>query len=126
MKYVITEATNFLRVFQLPSVFPEGFCFGGAKPCFFHLTDWFNAFDPMQLWDKKSIEYDEHDPEYLKHIEELRQWIMQKKYFSPVSTYLIVTDYGHAFIVNPETRAALLQKQYNEIKSQINNKGVGQ
>jgi hypothetical protein len=50
MKLIITEATNFLRVFRLPNNFPSGYCFGGGYPVTMQLVDWFNAFPQEDFW----------------------------------------------------------------------------
>lgn len=111
----ITDATNFLRVFQLPDELPEGYCFGGGCPSEFVMVDWFNAFT------ENGLEFDGNEPEYTKHIDELRDFIKEKRYFSPDHTYMVLTDYGDIFLVNPEKRPLELQKQYDEIRQRQKN-----
>lgn len=112
MKWKITYITNFLRLFRLPKVFPSDYCFGGGHPTTFVLVDWFNPFPEQDFWGDKTKEFDKSDAKYLKHIEELKDFIKEKKYFNPKYTYLVLTDYGDVFLVNPEERMDELQKQY--------------
>ena len=115
----ITESTNFLRVFRLPNEYPSDYCFGGGHPVTMQLVDWFNAYDQTALWGKESKEFTE--TEYAEHVETLRGFIREKKYFKsyPTSTFLVVTDYGDSFIVNPETRRNDLQKQMDELNKKF-------
>jgi len=113
MKFKVTDATNFLRVFCVPSIFPSGYCFDGGHVVPFVMVDWFNALDPMA---ELPIEFRNTDEWYLKHIEKLKTFIKGKKYFNPKLTYMILTDYGDVFLVNPELRAEKLQKQMDELK----------
>lgn len=114
MKYTITEATNFLRVFRLPAKFPSGYCFGGGHEVRFQLVDWFNAFSPMDEFPK---EFENGDAGYLEHIEELRQFIAGKKYVQAGFVYLAVTDYGDSFLINAEQKAKALQEEMDALKN---------
>jgi len=112
----VTEATNFLRVFRLPDVFPSDYCFGGGHPSTFILVDWFNAFSPQDFWGNEIKEFDKVGEEYLSHIEKLRDFIKGKKYFNSAHTYMVLTDYGDVFLVNPEEKTNKLQEQYDAIR----------
>lgn len=115
MKFKITYATNFMRIFWLPNEFPSGFCFGGGFPVAIRIVDWFNPFDQQDFWGDKTKEFDAADEEYLKHIEGLKIFIKEKRYFDSHYTYMALTDYGDAFIINPEKRAGELEEEYNNI-----------
>lgn len=104
----ITTATNFVRVFRLPDDYPSDFCFGGGHPVTMQLVDWFNPSD-------QNKEYEFGDDEHKKHIEMLRDFIKGKMYFDPKHTYLLLTDYGDAIVVNPELRFDDLEKQMKAI-----------
>ena len=101
----VTTATNFLRVFQLPDELPSDYCFGGPVPTTMEMVDWFNAVDPTSLWDKDSVEDDVH---------RIKSDIKGKRYFNPNHTFLVITDYGEVFFINPELRPKRLQAKYDE------------
>jgi len=118
MELKITYATNFIRIFRLPIEFPSDYCFQGGHPTLFQLIDWFNPFDQRDFWNDQTKETDGMEKWYLEHIDELIKFIKGKRYFDPQFTYLAITDYGDAFVVNPEGQANKLQKQYELIKNQ--------
>ena len=107
----ITYATNFLRVFKVPNEFPKGYCFDGGHLVSFEIIDWFNAITPMDFQKVETV-IEQSDDEYDKWVEVVRDFIKGKKYFNPTFTYMVMTDYGAVFIVNPEKRANELQKQH--------------
>jgi len=113
----VTYATNFLRVFRLPEKFPSDFCFGDGHPTNFQLVDWFNPFDQLELTNINSNkEFNSASYEYQKHIEKLRTFIKEKKYFNSAYTYMVLTDYGDVFLVNPEKKADELQKEFEALQ----------
>ena len=118
MKYTITYANNFIRIFRLPNEFPSDYCFQGGHPVTIQLVDWFNPFDPQDLWEDKTKESDGTEEWYLKHVEELRNFIKAKLYFHAEYTYIALADYGDIFVINPELRAGKLQEQYEIIRKQ--------
>lgn len=119
MKFKVTEAHNLLRVFRLSPEFPEDYCFQGGHPVVFMIVDWFNAFSPEDFWSNKKVkEFESTEEWYLEHVEKLKAFIKIKKYFNPEFTYMVLTDYGDVFLVNPELRAEKLQQQMDEIKQQ--------
>ncbi len=67
MKYKVTEATNFLRVFCLPDEYPSEYCFGGGHPVEIKLIDWFYAFSQEDFWETKEKEVDTIEQEYIDH-----------------------------------------------------------
>ncbi len=112
-KLKITEATNFLRLFILPSNYPGGYCFDGPKPVVFRMVDWFNPFGGGSVVSK------ELTLEELKEKQnETREFISSKKYFDTSNVYLAVTDYGDAFIINPEKITEPLEAQLKAIKKE--------
>ncbi len=117
MKWTITYATNFVRIFRLPNKFPSDYCFSGGHPTMFVLVDWFNPFGQEDFWEDKTKEFDGNDIEYLKHIEEFKDFIKAKKYFNSNFTFMALTDYGDAFVINPEKRAHELQEQYENVRN---------
>ena len=119
-KYKITEATNFLRVFCLPDKLPSDYCFGGGHPSIFTVIDWFNAIPPQSLWEKDEIVYEEDGREYQELRRELCDFIKGKKYYNTLKTFMILTDYGDIFLVNPELRTGELQRQYDDIRKDDN------
>jgi hypothetical protein len=119
MKFRVTTATNFLRVFCLPKEFPTAYCFGGGHPVIFQNVDWFNAFPQEDFWDNKTKEFESTEEWYLEHVESLREFITKKKYFNPSKTYMILTDYGDVFIINPRLRANMLECQLEDIKKRM-------
>lgn len=106
----ITYATNFLRVFKLPDEYPEGYCFGNVEyPVVFKIVDWFNAVSTVDTVVEQS------KAEHEEWVETIRNFIKGKKYFNPNFTYMVMTDYGDVFIVNPEKRADGLQKEIDDV-----------
>ncbi len=121
MKFKVTEATNFVRVFKVPDEFSSEYCFGGQEHLSeFFIIDWFNPFDQQDFWEKDAYEVDTTDSKFVAHIEKMRKFIKGKQYFDPSNTYMAMTDYGYVFIINPEKRALGLEKQMTEIKARIN------
>lgn len=114
MEWTIKDGTNFLRVFQLPKEFPSDYCFGGGHATCFMMVDWFNAVSPEKLWKAPAIQFSEK--EYSEHIDKLRGYIKEKRYFNPEHTYMVLTDYGDVFLVNPSKRAGDLQGKMDELK----------
>lgn len=90
----ITVKTNFMRIFELPIEYPRGFCHSGGKPVVFVMVDWFNPYPEPHLLPKRlSLE----EAETLRN--EIRDFIRSKNYFVKGHQYLVVTDYGDAFII---------------------------
>jgi len=116
MKYKVTQATNFLRVFRLPDEYPSDYCFGGGHSVEIQLLDWFNAFSQQDFWEKDEKEVDTTEQEYIDHIDSLKQFIKEKIYFNSNKTYMVLTDYGDSFVINPELRVGKLQEELDEIK----------
>ena len=116
MKFTVTDATNFLRVLRLPKEFPSDYCFGGGHPATFLLIDWFNAFSPQDFWEENVKEFPDGDAAYATHVEELKTYIKGKRYFDPDHTFLVLTDYGDVFLVNPEKRSYDLQLAMDALK----------
>ena len=109
---VITEATNFLRVFRLPDKFSSAFCFGGGISTEFTMVDWFNAHNQQYFWKNEEIEVGEEKRT------EIIEFVKLKTYFKREHTYLVITDYGDAFIINPELKYNQLNAELKAIKEQ--------
>jgi len=119
MDFKVTYATNFLRVFRLPNKFPSDYCFDGGPSTIFVLVDWFNPFSEQDFWGDKTKEFNKSDIDYLEHIEGLRSFIKEKKYFVNTFTYMVLTDYGDVFLVNPEERTTKIQEQCDVMRKKV-------
>jgi len=109
----ITYATNFLRVFKLPDEFPSDYCFGNLEhPITIKMVDWFNAISQLDFQKVETV-IEQTEAEYKEWVGTIKDFIKEKKYFNPLFTYMVMTDYGAVFIVNPEKRINDLQKQFN-------------
>jgi len=98
----ITEKTNFVRIFRMPKVLPEGYCFGGGFLVGFQLVDWFNPFLTNEVYGthSKVLSVEEHE----KHVKLLKDFIRAKIYFTefPDHKFVAVTDYNESFIISKE------------------------
>ncbi|MDD5053470.1 MAG: hypothetical protein PHO27_12115 [Sulfuricurvum sp.] len=96
---IVTEATNFMRVFRLPLQYPEGFCFNGGYPVEIQLVDWFNPFNPEDFWGEKTKELTPTGMEAHRNL--LRDFIKAKGYVKQFTgyTFLAIADYGDAFLI---------------------------
>ena len=111
----ITYATNFLRVFKVPDKLTADYFFGGKEyPAVFKIVDWFNAISP-ENFQKAQTTINQSADEYTEWVETVRNFIKGKQYFNPKFTYMVLTDYGAVFIVNPEKRTNDLEEQYNSV-----------
>jgi len=102
MNYKIDGWNNFCRVFELPELYPSGFCFGGGHPVSFQMVDWFNPVPGIgqpavskEVWRKEvgDIEITEisHD-----ELQESFVWLLEKNYVKPGKDYLVLCDFGAA------------------------------
>lgn len=104
----VTQDNNFCRVFMLPARFPSDFCFGGGHPVEFRMVDWFNPVPPdpsfggeqfaFLKWVNGVCELDADSAEKMR--EATRSFIALKRYIKPGCEYLVITDYGDAFLLN--------------------------
>ncbi len=111
MKYKVNGFNNFCRVFQMPTSYPKGYCFGGGLPATFMMVDWFNPVTGLPQWsisektynelvEKGEIEDSEDhkkevDPSELQN--ELTDFLKQKNYVIEGQTYLVICNFGFAF-----------------------------
>jgi len=90
----ITHMTNFCRIFELPVEFPSGFCFGGGIDTIFKMVDWFYPVPQEDL------------PNNIKpwneYITLLKDFLKDKNYVKPGMKYVLITDFGEAFIFGKE------------------------
>lgn len=85
--------TNFCRVFELPTSYSEGFCFGGGKPVMMKMVDWFNPWPLHYAWEgKQEVET------WAEVVELLRPFMEEKSYVQPGRTYVLITDFGESMV----------------------------
>lgn len=89
----ITSDTDFLRIFELPQVYPTDYLFDGGKPVSFLMLDWFQVFSGTSLPIAIGGE------EYEKKKDEIIACIQEKPYYNSLSKYLVLTDWDDAFII---------------------------
>ena len=97
MELTISETQNFMRIFQVPVEFPEGYCFQGGKPTTFLLVDWFNPIEQDKFWSGKTVTLNAEEIE--THHKMARDFIKGKTYYNPHYKYLALTDYNDAFFI---------------------------
>ena len=86
-----THDNNFGRVFELPSHYPEGFCFSGAKPVQFAMVDWFNPWpNGIETWEE------------CRNL--LLEFLTEKIYVKPGRKYILITDFGESLIFSLEDK----------------------
>lgn len=85
-----TQDTNFGRVFELPTSYPEGFCFGGGKPVMMKMVDWFNPWP--------TVDFELADVTWAEVVDRLRPWLSEKCYVQPGRTYVLITDFGESML----------------------------
>jgi len=91
----ITEENNFCRIFELPSEYPQRFCFGGGIDTTFKMVDWFNPIPVQDIWDDNVKTWDEYKPLIL-------EWLTDKVYLKPNKKYLMITNFNETFIFNKD------------------------
>ena len=96
MKFELTHHNNFLRVFQLPTSYPDEFCFGGGLNITFKMVDWFNPLATLDFYETPKI-LEGEELEDLRRL--LKNFISKKLYIVPGHKYLAITDYGDSFII---------------------------
>lgn len=87
----ITGDNNFCRVFELPTAYPEGYCFGGGKPVMMAMVDWFNPIPAEDIRNNAVKPW----PDYVPL---LREFLLQKNYVKPGRRYVLITDFGEALV----------------------------
>lgn len=101
---IVTDDTNFCRVFELPLEYPEGYCFGGGRPTIFRMVDWFNPVPretfggglPDFDWQGGQCELTPEKNDALRTM--LRDFLVAKTYVKPGRQYLVLTDYGDTML----------------------------
>lgn len=112
MKYLVTGFNNFCRVFELPKKFSKDYCFGGGIPTEFKMVDWFNPVTGLPQWGISEDKYNEllksgeisgaenHtkevDSEELQKV--LTEFLCNKNYVNHGSQYIVVCNFGFAFM----------------------------
>lgn len=87
----ITQDNNFCRVFELPAIYPEEFCFNGGHVVEFIMVDWFNPVNPIDLWNGGEVEWEQIRPE-------IECFLKEKNYLKSGRRYLVITDFGESFV----------------------------
>ena len=82
---------NFCRVFELPKIFSEEFCFNGGIPTTFLMVDWFNPWPVDDNFEMMDISW-----EKVKVM--IKEMLLQKKYVKIDRIYLVITDFGESFM----------------------------
>lgn len=95
----VNSDNNFIRIFRLPTEYPEGFCFNGGFPVNIQMVDWFNPVSPMELWGDKEIKAS--GDEWENRQDDLAKFIQSKTYAMayPDNEHLAITAWGGCFIV---------------------------
>ena len=88
---MIPEEQNFCRIFEIPTVYPPGFCFEGGKTVMFAMVDWFN---PMSDLDK----------EWSDCVNSITAFVKSKKYIRPGRKYLLLTDFGESLVIESDEK----------------------
>jgi hypothetical protein len=101
----ITRDNDFLRVFEIPKRFPLGYCFmsgpkptcfmSGAKPTCFMMYDWFQVWNEVNL----PIACEPHHELYMDRVNRINENIMAKPYYDMNKKFLIIADWGDAWIL---------------------------
>lgn len=92
---------NFCRVFELPTEYPKGYCFGGGLPVTMKMVDWFNPWpDPVMFKLAGKPELIPNTWEDVKAM--LIPQLKKKIYVKPGRTYVLITDFGESFIFGKE------------------------
>ena len=90
---MINTSNNFCRVFELPEQYPRDFCFSGGIPVVFRMADWFQPVPQEELQKGELKNYEPYLPM-------LREFLKGKVYVNPGRSYLILMDFGEAYIFN--------------------------
>lgn len=85
---------NFCRVFELPEVLPEDFCFNGGITTRFLMVDWFNPWPYLSDPNHPSCPNTWAEVETL-----LKQFLRAKDYIRTGKKYVVITDFGKSFMV---------------------------
>jgi hypothetical protein len=112
MKYTVDIWNNFCRVFELPEEYIDEFCFGKGHHTNFQMVDWFCPTDMGQAACSKEV--------YLKEVGEIKTrevtldelfnslvpFLKDKIYVHNGKKYLVICDFGAAFIFDSTSEAA--------------------
>lgn len=83
----VNQFNNFCRVFELPSDYPNQFCFNGGHPVAFKMVDWFQPIPDIKTQKPFSF-----------YIPLLKNFLKDKLYIKPNTKYLLLTDFDESFI----------------------------
>jgi len=88
----ITERNNFCRVFEMPDQFPKDYCFAGGHPTEFILVDWFKPIPADHIWNNTLQSWEVYE-------EMIRDFWKKKAFFDSSKKYLVITNFGKAFLI---------------------------
>ena len=88
---MITQDTNFCRIFEIPMEYPEGFCFGGGISVQFKMVDWFNPIPQEDIVNDKLKPWNEYIPM-------LWDFLSKKTYVKNGRQYLLITNFGECLL----------------------------
>lgn len=101
--FIVDGWNNFCRVFELPTQYPNDFCFGGGISVNFQMVDWFypvsnlpNPAVSKAVWLKEvgKIKTTEITTEELN--KKLIPFLLKKQYIKKGREYLVLCDFGAA------------------------------
>lgn len=93
MIFVVTQITNFCRVFELPLKYPNDYCFSGGIPVELKMVDWFNPFPEVTIDTLLQV-----DTELLYKV--IGSFVLNKNYIVRGRWYLVIFDFKASIIVS--------------------------
>lgn len=103
MTYLVDGWNNFCRVFELPEIYPSGYCFSGGFRVNFQMVDWFNPVPGIgqpavtkEVWREKVGEIETKTVSIDELQSSIIPFLRKKKYASPGRDYLVLCDFGAA------------------------------
>jgi hypothetical protein len=88
--FYFQKGYTFIRVFELPEIITNQFCFGGGHAVQFRLVDWFRM---SEVFDNNG-----HYPDSL--VEDVKNFIRMKAYFNKDRFYIAICANGECFLIN--------------------------
>lgn len=92
LKALAETSENFCRVFEVPETFPSSF---GRAPVTFQQVDWFHPL-PRESMREEYPELEALTWEIFRAA--LMEFVQEKVYVRPGRRYLILTEFGEAFV----------------------------
>jgi len=98
LRHWVNTDLNFCRVFELPSTYPRGFCFGGGYPVTMYIVDWFNPLHD-DLFGPSGVK------SYAEYEKRLYNFVALKNYVQHGREYLVLLSFGQTLLVTKEGNA---------------------